>query len=76
MDETIELMEEQILEIIKDHKFPEFGDQKRAAKEITAHVKKFIKWIRKNDYPNNKKVYDIENIDNLYKYWLDNVKNK
>ena len=82
-------MEENIFEIIKDHEHDfQYGvesPQRDIAKEISVHVKKFIKWkdnqdiIKIYDDPDvyiNLDDYKLMSLDEVFKHWLDNVKNK
>ena len=85
-------MEEKILEIIKTNRIFLQGHSELCAKEITAHVREFIEWIGINYGFNElslremdmKWIYPIEPVsfsdefttDELFQYWLDNVKDK
>jgi len=85
-------MEEKILEILNKNisKFPLVNVD--SAEEITAHVKEFIEWKDFGDHPfvpwwdivdeKIERYYTDEiddkhwSLDDLFQYWLDNVKNK
>ena len=81
-------MEEQILDIMEDHLEPDFFGryQTGLAKEIADHFLEFIEWITKNIQYNDVHDYyrfnnrikgiilDFDTIEELYKYWLNNIK--
>jgi predicted P-loop ATPase/GTPase len=74
-------MEEEILKIIMNAPFQQ-GEQRMAAKEITAHVFEFIEWVVINCYKMyNSGWYGVCDIDQtfntlekLYQYWKNEVK--
>ena len=80
-------MEEQILKLLTANNYPlgEVDDDIQCAKEITAHVLYFLKWFCHNDIiyyefdkPTQQLDYflfgEISTINNIYEYWLNNVK--
>jgi len=81
-------MEEKILEILEKNSAFAQSEllREKVAKEITAHVTEFIEWIRKScitqGFNKGNEMWIIKweagffTDEKLYKYWLDNVKNK
>ena len=70
-------MEEKILEIIDETLFRNYiGQKKDCAKEITAHVFKFIEWyVTKGQFEHSFLKTGIEDsLRDAYKYWLTKIK--
>lgn len=80
-------MEKQILKIVRDHYYNYDSTPEECAKEITAHVFEFIEWVGMNCFryeltgewqyivsPMEDKFFN--STDELYLYWLENVKTK
>ena len=83
-------MEEQILEILKKRMiYPDLQDRLKMtltlmSEDITSHVIEFIEWLGNNSEPRVNNYWDVLNddyktytkmpLDEVYQYWLNNVK--